>query len=108
MNHLILCLMAHTLSICLRNKNPEGLILMSVGRALKGQAEEMVLHMGETVTLKDVIQRFDMLYGDVNPPEVLLAEFYAATQRNVESVTGWYTWFEDLASRKRSYNNFLR
>ena len=54
---------------------PKRLILMSVRRALKGQAQEMVLHMGETATLKDVIQRFDMLYGDVNPPQVLLAEF---------------------------------
>ena len=78
---------------------PEGLILMSVRRALKGQAQEMVLHMGETATLKDVIQRFDMLYGDVNPPQVLLAEFYAATQRNGEGVTEWYTRVEDLASR---------
>ena len=40
---------------------PEGLIL-------KGQAQEMVLHMGETVTLKDIIQPFDMLYEDVNTP----------------------------------------
>ena len=53
---------------------------MSVRRALKGQAQEMVLHMRETETLKNVTQQFDMLYGDVNPSQGLLAEFYAAAQ----------------------------
>ena len=72
---------------------------MSVRRALKGQAQEMILHMGETATLKDIIQQFHMLHGDVNPPQVLLAEFYAAAQRNGESVIGWYTRVEDLTSR---------
>ena len=59
----------------------------------------MVLHMGQTAALKDVIQSFDMLYVDVNPPHILLAEFYAAEQRNEESVAEWYTQVEDLASR---------
>ena len=31
---------------------PEGLILMSVRRALKGQAQEMVLHMGKQLLLR--------------------------------------------------------
>ena len=39
------------------------------------------------------------MFGDVNPPQVLLAEFYAAAQRNGERVTEWYTRVEDLASR---------
>ena len=39
------------------------------------------------------------MFGDVNPPHVLLAQFYAASQAPGESMTDWYSRLEDLASR---------
>ena len=38
------------------------------------------------------------MFGDVNPPHVLLAQFYAASQVPGESVTDWYSCLKDLAS----------
>ena len=85
---------------CLINQGAaEGVILLAIKRAIKGQAQEIALHMGETPTVADILNRFEMMFGDVNPPHVLLAEFYAAEQRPGESITDWYARIEDIASR---------
>ena len=72
---------------------------MAIKRSIKGQAQEIALHMGETATVADILKRFEMMFGDVNPPHVLLAQFYAAEQHPGESVTDWYARIEDIASK---------
>ena len=85
---------------CLVNQGAsEGIILLAIKRAIKGQAQEIALHMGETATVADILSRFEMMFGDVNPPHVLLAQFYAAEQKTGESITDWYSRIEDIASR---------
>ena len=85
---------------CLINQGAaEGIILLAIKRAIKGQAQEIALHMGETATVTDILNRFEMMFGDVNPPHVLLAQFYAAEQRQGENITDYYSRMEDIASR---------
>ena len=85
---------------CLINQGAaEGVILLAIKRSIKGQAQEIALHMGETATVADILKRFEMMFGDVNPPHVLLAQFYAAEQHPGESVTDWYARIEDIASK---------
>lgn len=85
---------------CLMNQGAsEGIILLAIKRAIKGQAQETALHMGDTATVADILGRFETMYGDVDPPHVLLAQFYAAEQRTGESITDWYSRIEDIASR---------
>ena len=71
----------------------------NIKRSIKGQAQEIVLHMGEDATVNDIITRYDMMFGDVNPPHVLLAQFYSASQTPGESITDWYARLEDIASK---------
>ena len=78
---------------------PEGMVLTAIKRSIKGQAQEIVLHMGEDATVNDIITRFDLMFGDVNPPHVLLAQFYSAFQAPGESITDWYARLEDIASK---------
>ena len=40
-----------------------------------------------------------MMFGDVDPPHILLAQFYAAEQKAEESITNWYTRLQDMASK---------
>ena len=77
----------------------EGLVLTAIRRSIKDQAQEILLHMGEEATVSDILARYEMMFGDVNPPHVLLAQFYAAEQGITESMTTWYARLEDLASR---------
>ena len=78
---------------------PEGMVLTAIKRSIRGQAQEIVLHMGEDATVADIINRYDMMFGDVNPPHVLLAQFYSAFQTPGESITDWYARLEDIASK---------
>ena len=56
--------------------------------------------MGEDATVSDILSRFEMMFGDVDPPHVLLAQFYSLEQMTGEGITDWYSRVEDLASRK--------
>ena len=85
---------------CLINQGaPEGMILTAIKRSIKGQAQEIVLHMGESASVKDILSRFEMMFGDVNPPHMLLAQFYSAEQMAGEGITDWYTRLQDMASK---------
>ena len=77
----------------------EALILAAIWRSIKDQAQEIILHMGEEATVADILSCYEMMFGDVDPPHVLLAQFYAADQNVNESMTVWDVRLEDLASR---------
>ena len=78
---------------------PEGMILTAIKRSIKGQTQEIVIDMGESASVSDIINRFTMMFGDVDPPHMLLAKFYLAKQMVSESITKWYTRLHDMASR---------
>ena len=50
-------------------------MLNAIKRSIKGQAQELVLHVGEDATVADILSRYEIMFGDVNPPHVLLAQF---------------------------------
>ena len=78
---------------------PEGVVLTAIRRSIKDQAQEFLLHMGEEATVVDILDHYEMMFGDVNPSHVLLAQFYTAEQLSSETMTAWYAHLEDLASR---------
>ena len=63
------------------------MVLNAIKRSIKGQAQEIVLHVGEDATVADMLSRNEIMFGNVNPPHVLLAQFYAASQSPGESMT---------------------
>ena len=85
---------------CLVNQGcPEEMVLTAMKRPIKGQAQETVLHMGKDATVSDILTRFEMMFGDVDSPHVLLAQFCSLEQMAGEGITDWYSRVEDLASR---------
>ena len=73
---------------CLVNQGcPIGMVLTAIKRSIKGQAQEIVLHMGENATVSDILTRFEMMFGDVDPPNVLLAQSYSLEQMAGEGIT---------------------
>ena len=65
----------------------EALVLTAIRRSIKNQAQEILLHMGEEASVADILGRYEMMFGDVDPHHVLLAQFYAAEQGINESMT---------------------
>ena len=54
---------------------PESHILTAVRRCTKGLAQETLMHLSRTATLGDVMTRYDMVFGNIQPVQVLLCDF---------------------------------
>ena len=89
----------HDVNCLIRQGCPESMVLTTIKRSIKGQVQKLVLHMGESASVSDILRRFEMMFGDVNPPHVLLAQFYAAEQGANESITEWYARLEDIVCK---------
>ena len=47
--------------------------------------------MGKDASVSDIFSRFKMMFGDVDPPHVLLAQFYSLKQFAGEGITHLYS-----------------
>jgi hypothetical protein len=73
-------------------------ILVSVRRSVKGMAGELLLHLGTGVSVSSIIQKFDVVFGNIKTAEQLLEEFYQAKQLETESVASWSCRLEELVT----------
>ena len=78
------------------NVFPEAIIMQGVRKSLRGAAAEVLLHMGEAVTVTGLIDKMDMVFGKVLPPEAVLEKFYTARQKRNERVAEWACRIEGL------------
>ena len=75
---------------------PTPAILHAVRRSVKGIAANTVLHLGESVSLDAILEKFDHVFGNILSAEMLLEQFYAAKQKSGEDITAWACRLEDL------------
>ncbi len=91
-------------------------IHQAVRKSLKGEAGRMAMRLGPNATLDDIITKLQGVFGLVETSETLLTDFYAARQRDDESVVSWGCRLEDLLDRAKqqgvvsqdSMNDMLR
>jgi hypothetical protein len=92
-------------------------IATSAKKSLRGEAAKIARRLGCDATLDDLIKKFDGIYGTVEDSNVLLSQFYNATQLPDETVSAWGCRLEDLLDRALtsglsmpgpSLNNMLR
>lgn len=77
----------------------EAQVLHAARRSLRGEAARILLRLGEDVTVKKLLNKFDSVYGDVDAKEVILADFYSAKQNGDEDVARWGCRLEDLLGK---------
>ena len=68
-------------------------------KSLRGEAAVAVRHLGIDADLNSILKKLDGIYGLVEHAEDLMEKFYAAKQRDGESVASWSCRLEDLLSR---------
>lgn len=78
-------------------------ILGCIRRNVRGAAADLLLPMGESVTVTQVLRKFDMVFGEVQPTETIMQNFYRATQEPSETVAAWACRLEVILSRASSY-----
>jgi hypothetical protein len=70
--------------------------MQAIRRSLRGQAAEVLLHLGEDVKVEAVLTKLELVFGDVLPAEAVLEAFYAAKQKPHETVAMWSCRLEGL------------
>ena len=79
----------------------EQLVLQSIRSSVKGTAADVLLHLGEDVKIGDILEKFEVVFGDVLGSEQLLESFYSAKQDAKESVALWGCRLEDLLDKAK-------
>ena len=74
-------------------------ILNAVRRSVRGQAAEVVLQLGEKCSLTDLLQKFEVIFGDVLPEETMLESFFSSRQHANENVASWGCRLEALLKK---------
>ena len=84
-------------------------ILNALTRSLRGTAAVTMLSLGDIdhINLETILAEFDSLFGITLPPEKLYTAFFAAEQKDAETVTGWSSRLKHLLHQlKRSGVHF--
>jgi hypothetical protein len=61
-----------------------------------------LLQLGSTISVANVIAKFDGVFGDVLPAEKLMEQFYSARQKDGETAAIWACRLEDILAKLRS------
>ena len=80
----------------------EPVIAQTLRRSLRGTAADVLLHMGESVKIDEVIDKMDKVFGNILPFEAVLEQFYSAKQLAAESVAVWACRLEDILSKLKT------
>jgi hypothetical protein len=62
-------------------------VLQAVRNSLRGTARRLVVSMGDTISLDDVLSKFDVNFAEPARKGITMREFFNATQGPTESVT---------------------
>ena len=85
----------------LRRTYSESALREGIQRSLRGAAADTVHNVGHEATLDSKIKKFTIIYGNVKSYNILMGDFYRASQGEEESVTSFATCIEGLLSNVR-------
>ncbi len=74
-------------------------IAEAVRRSLKGEAAKVAMRLGVGITTREILRKFDGLYGTVATEASLLTQFYASQQAESEDVATWSVRLEDIIQK---------
>ena len=85
---------------CLKKAHiPEYLLLQSIHSSLKGIARSMLVPLGETATVQNILDKLDGFYGNVSTSETLMQNFYSEFQKDSESIVTYGSRLEQILSK---------
>jgi hypothetical protein len=61
----------------------------AIRRSLQDTATDILLQLGSTISVANVIAKFDGVFGDVLPAKMLMEQFYSARQKDGETAAIW-------------------
>jgi hypothetical protein len=91
----------HEVSCLMKDGFREKLVLLAMRRSLKGTAASVMLNLGVDIHAKDVLEKFNVVFGNILPNEMLLEDFYTARQLQSETVVAWGCRIERLLMKAK-------
>ena len=83
----------------------EAMVITNIRCSLRGRATDVLLAMGSDVTVRQILDKFDVRFGYIFPTDVTLEQFFTARQLPNESMSAWGCRLEDLLSRVRDLSS---
>ncbi|MEW8545302.1 MAG: hypothetical protein AB2693_17405, partial [Candidatus Thiodiazotropha sp.] len=84
---------------CLRKEHKETDIAQAIRKSLRGQAKKVLLPLGASASIADIMTKMEGVFGNVATGESVLREFYTATQNQDETVASWGLRLEELLQK---------
>ena len=84
---------------CLKNQHPEYIVVQCVRSTLKGVGREMLIPLGESATVDEILQKLEDFYGNVLNAENIMQSFYSDHQKEGENIVTYGSRLEKLVSK---------
>ena len=65
------------------------MILQAIRKSLRGQAKQVLVSAGSSLSADEIIKRLERIFGNVSSSECIFREFYTASQNQSESAVTW-------------------
>jgi len=78
---------------------PSSHLLPAIRKSLKGTAADVLLNMGVNISEGDILDKLDVIFGNVLSTEALFEEFYTARQEQEEGIASWACRLESLLAK---------
>ena len=86
---------------CLKNNDllSEHVVLQAIRNSLRGTARDMLIPLGETATVDDILRKLDGFFGNVATIQTLMQSFYSDCQKDDESIVTFGSRLDRTLSR---------
>ncbi|MEW8316225.1 MAG: hypothetical protein AB2658_14515 [Candidatus Thiodiazotropha endolucinida] len=74
-------------------------VVQSVRKSLRGRAKRVILTLGISATIVDIMEKLENEFGNVASGQTVMKEFYMASQKETESVNEWGLRLEEIFQR---------
>ena len=88
----------------LKNNFGENEVKRAIHHSVTGPAAEILVRLGQTASVTDILAKYDNIFGVVASSEKLLADFYTAQQKSNEKVAEWACRLEEILSHPKLAN----
>ncbi len=78
---------------------PEHVMSQAIRKSLRGQTKRVLLSMGTTATVGEIIDKLEGVFGNVAAGESMLQELYTTSQKQNETVAAWGLRLEEIVQR---------
>ena len=71
-------------------------ISQAIRKSLRGQAKQVLVSAGSSVSKEEIIKRLERVFGNVSSGEGIFQEFYTASQKQGKSAVTWGLRLEEI------------